>query len=102
MICVDSEWQVESHPSPLTRLLPSHCSTPALMPSPQTVMPTLGEPLHEYPLWIVQLELHPSPLTLLPSSHCSLAFLTPSPQIAVHTVGALPTQLKPVSRAQAE
>src|SRR5436190_519063 len=55
---------VDEQQSPLFMLPSSHTSAPALMPSPHTVLQTLGEePLQVQPVSTWHVALQPSPLT---------------------------------------
>ena len=61
------------------------------MPSPHTVVQTLGSPLHVQPGSKLQPALQPSPSAVFPSSQSrSPAASLPSPQVDEHTLGSPP------------
>ncbi len=66
------------------------------MPSPQTVLQTLGSPLHTQPGSVAHVSLHPSPGAAPPSSHVSAPLIWPSPQMPMHVLGS-PMHTKPSS-----
>ena len=67
--------QLDEHPSPESRLLSSHSSLTATIPSPHTLAQTSCEvsdpPAHINPDSTWQRLEHPSPATVLLSSHVS-------------------------------
>ena len=75
-----SPLQVELHPT--VSLVPSsHVSGKMTFPSPQIGVQTeKEEPVHEYPVSILQVLEQPSPDKVLLSSHYWLAVIAPSPQ----------------------
>jgi len=84
--------QVESHPSRLTELKSSHCSSVVVYPSLQTGTqdegPVTLPPVHAYPkAGAVHKLLQRVEFTVFPSSQYSLPTLLPSPQIGLHTEG---------------
>jgi len=95
---------VPEQPSPATVFLSSHCSLPALKPSPHVVEQfdsAQGTREHVQPDSTArQSALHPSPPTVLPSSHVSLPASLPSPHVVLQVsrdVGLPPVQLYPHS-----
>src|SRR4051794_6381037 len=82
-----STLQAVLQPSRLTALLSSHCSVPALMPSPHTVWQALGAPVQTQPGSTWQLALQPSPAVVLLSSQASPPTISPSPQTGPQVLG---------------
>jgi len=75
--------QFREQPSPSNRLPSSHCSTPARIPSPQSVEHMLGISTQVHPSSRWQNALHPSPARTFWSSHSSGGLITPFPQSAL-------------------
>src|SRR5580692_7712715 len=81
--------QVELQPSPETMLPSSHCSAPAMMPSPHALATHFVSGVgHCHPGSSMHVDEQPSPDTALPSSHVSLPVTLPSPHLTVETHGA--------------